>query len=65
MSEKYIRGHYADIKKYAGVIEKRLDDSDCTIETLVRDNKAALKKCQLYGADYCLIDGDYCADIHL
>lgn len=26
MSEKYIRNHFDDIKKYASVIEKRLDD---------------------------------------
>ena len=32
MSEEYIRNHFADIKKYANVIENRLDIEWCTIE---------------------------------
>ncbi|MDE6280518.1 MAG: ATP-binding protein [Oscillospiraceae bacterium] len=62
MSEAYIWSHFADIKRYANVVEQRLDDSDCTMETLIRDNTEALKMCQLYGADYLLIDGDYRVD---
>ena len=31
MTEKYIRNHFADIKKYANVIENRLDDEWCTM----------------------------------
>ena len=59
MSEGYIRSHYQDIKKYANVVEHRMDDSDCTLETLIRDNAQALKFCRKYGADYILIDGTY------
>ncbi len=62
MSEAYIRRHFADIKRYANVVERRLDDSDCTVETLIRDNTETLKMCRLYGADYLLIDSDYCVD---
>ena len=62
MSEAYIRNHFADIKRYANVVEQRLDDSDCTVETLIRDNAETLKMCRLYGADYLLIDGDYRVD---
>ena len=62
MSEAYIRSHFADIKRYANVVEQRLDDSDCTVETLIRDNAETLKMCRLYGADYLLIDGDYRVD---
>ena len=62
MSEAYIRSHFADIKRYANVVEQRLDDSDCTVETLIRDNTETLKMCRLYGADYLLIDGDYRVD---
>ena len=62
MSEAYIRSHFADIKRYANVVEQRLDDSDCTMETLVCDNTQALDICRLYGADYPLIDSDYCVD---
>ena len=39
MSENYILNHYNDIKRYANVIEQRLDDSDCTLESLLADNK--------------------------
>ncbi|MBQ8410354.1 MAG: adenylate kinase, partial [Ruminiclostridium sp.] len=35
MSEKYIRNNFSDIKKYADVIEKRLDDGDCTLESVI------------------------------
>ena len=63
MSEAYILNHYPDIKKYAGIIEKRLDDSCCTIEALIHANAQALKMCQLYGADYLLIDDGYSVDI--
>lgn len=65
MSEAYIRSHYDDIRKYASAIEERLDDSDCTMEMLLRDNGAALKMCQDYGVDYILIDDAYCVDIEL
>ncbi len=65
MSKGYIQNHYCDIKRYANIIEKRVDDSDCTIETLIRDNEKALKMCQLYNTDYFLIDNTYCVDIDL
>lgn len=63
MSESYIREHFSTIKEYASVIEDRLDDSDCTIECLVRDNAEALKMCQLHHADYVFIDQEYPLDI--
>ena len=63
MSESYIKEHYQDIKRYANTIETRLDDSDCTMETLMRDNAETLKMCRLHGANYCLIDGDYPLDV--
>lgn len=65
MSEDYIQNHYTDIKKYASVIEERLDDSECTIETLIKDNSQVLEKCHQYGAEYILIDDKYCVDIEL
>lgn len=36
MSENYIKNHFEDIKSYADVIEKRLDDGDCTLEACWR-----------------------------
>ena len=38
MSENYIRNHFAEIKKYANIIENRLDDSDCTLESVLNEN---------------------------
>ena len=37
MSEKYIQTHFDDIKKYANVIENRLDDSGCTIDNTIEE----------------------------
>lgn len=65
MSEAYIRSRFDDIVKYANVVERRLDDSGCTVENLVRDNREALEQCRRHGAAYLLIDGAYQVDISL
>lgn len=65
MSEKYIRAHFEDIKKFASVIEERLDDSDCTLETVLRDNAEVQAECEKYGVKYVLIDEEYPKDIDL
>ncbi|MCH5324835.1 MAG: adenylate kinase [Eubacterium sp.] len=65
MSEKYIEQHFDDIKKYAGVIENRLDDEGCTSETVSKDNARMLEQCIKHGAEYILIDEEYQADIEL
>lgn len=59
MSTAYIRTHWADIKKYANAVEKRLDDEDCTMERILEDNKKMLKLAQKYKLKYILIDGQY------
>lgn len=63
MSEAYIRAHYHDIKTYASAIEHRVDDADCTLESLIRDNAGVLERCRKYGVEYTLIDGTYQVDI--
>lgn len=63
MSEDYIRNHFHDIKRYANVIEQRLDDSYCTVESVLWDNKVVMEKCIEYGVNYILIDADYDVDI--
>ena len=63
MSEAYIRSHYQDIIGYANVVEQRKDDSDCTLESLLRDNAQVLESCQKSGVQYILIDGNYHIDI--
>ena len=45
-SEGYIRNHFEDIKTYASVIERRLDDSDLFMEELIRDNRENLRQCR-------------------
>ena len=62
MSEDYIRSHFDDIKKYASIIENRIDDSYCTLETVLADNRKELVMCQKYGVDYFLIDEKYDLD---
>jgi chloramphenicol 3-O-phosphotransferase len=65
MSERYIRNHFDDIKKYAGVIEDRLNDDWCTIESVLEDNAGFLKLAQEHKANYILIDGRYEINIDL
>ena len=65
MSERYIRNHFDDIKKYAGVIEDRLNDDWCTIESVLEDNAGVLKLAQEHKANYILIDGRYEINIDL
>lgn len=59
MSEEYIENHFDDIKKYANVIENRLDDSDCTMENVIKDNNIVLTLAKKYGVDYTLIEENY------
>lgn len=65
MSENYIRNHFSDIKKYASVIENRLDDECCTLESVLEDNAQVLEFAQKYNANYVLIDDAYEIDIKL
>ncbi len=62
MSENYIRNHFSDIKHYANIIEKRLDD-DCTIESVLNDNSEVLRLAQIHNVNYILIDDKYEIDI--
>ena len=63
MSEDYIRNHFAVIKEFASVIENRVDDEYCTLETVLEDNAKILEQCQKHGAEYILIDKEYQIDI--
>ena len=59
LSEKYINDHFDDVKKYASVIENRLDDSWCTKESVLEDNKTVLSLAKKHGVNYILIDDKY------
>lgn len=65
LSNKYIMNHFSDIKKYASVVENRMDDEGCTIEAVLRDNAEILEQCQNYKVNYLLIDDEYQVDIEL
>lgn len=65
MSESYIRNHFADIKRYASVIENRLDDGECTPESVLEDNARFSELARKHGADYILIDDKYEINIDL
>ena len=63
MSEQYIRTHFDDIKNYACVIEERLDDTDCTMESVLEDNVEMLRLAKEYGVNYVLIEDQYTIEI--
>lgn len=63
MSEHYIRNHFDDIKAYASIIENRLDDEDCTLDSVLADNAQTLHLAKKHKVNYILIDGKYTVDI--
>ena len=58
MSQAYIENHFADILRYANVIEKRLDD-ELDKENLIAENIHSRSQCVAYNLPYILIDEDY------
>lgn len=65
MSEKYIRNHFDDLKRYASVIEQRIDDEWCTLDTVLDDNAQFLALAQRHSVKYILIDDKYEINIDL
>lgn len=65
MTENYIKKHFADIKKYANVVENRLDDEWCTLESVLEDNAAFLELATKNRVNCVLIDDKYEVDIDL
>ena len=63
MSKDYIRNHFADIKGYASVIENRVNDEECTMESVLADNAQKLELAQKYDVNYLLIDNEYHIDL--
>ena len=62
MSENYIKTHFNDIKKFANVVEKRIDD-DYTIENALSENAKILELAKRHKVNYILIDKEYDFDI--
>ena len=65
MSEEYIQNHFVDIKKYASVIEERMDDEWCTLESVLEDNAEYLRLAKQYEVNYILIEEEYKIEIDL
>lgn len=63
MSENYIKNHFDTIKKYASVVESRLDDEWCTMESVLEDNAQFLEMAKKSNVKYVLIDDEYAIDI--
>ena len=59
LSENYIRNHFNDVKRYANIIENRLDDEWCTMDTVLEDNAEVLSLAKKYGVNYILIEDKY------
>lgn len=59
MSEHYIRRNFDEIRAHASVIENRLDDTDCTVDALLRDNAAFRNFLSKSNTTCIFIDHDY------
>lgn len=65
MTERYIDSHFEQIKEYANVIEKRIDDSWCTKESVLKENAYYLALCKKYHFDPVLIEDEYKVNLDL
>lgn len=65
MSENYIKNHFDNIKGYASVIENRLNDEYCSLESVLKDNAYVLEMVKKHNVNYLLIDNEYKIDIEL
>ncbi len=65
MSERYIRRHFDDIKRFANVIEERVDDEWLTMEAVLGENDRILEECHSHGLNYIWIDESYQIDLEL
>lgn len=63
--ERELHNHFADIKRYTSVIENRLDDEWCTLESVINDNSHILELAINHNVNYVLIDDKYEIDINL
>ena len=59
MSEEYIRSHFPIIRSTANVIKQRLDDSWCTLEQLLEDNRFYLENCTRHSCPIVFIQDEY------
>ena len=66
MSRRYIENHFLDIQTHACDIEKRIDDSWCTMEFLIEENTRYLDMCKKHQYPFIWIDkGNEVADVDI
>ncbi len=59
MSDEYIRNHWDDITGHASEIESRIEDEDCTLESLSIDNRNIIDGFRRAGENVTIIEDDY------
>lgn len=59
MDEEYIRRNFSAIRAHANDVEKRLDDSGLSDESMIEENLQNLHLCREHGCDVLLISGEY------
>ena len=59
MDERYIGTHYGDIKDHASEIEVRISDEDCTVESLLANNRRTIEGFRRAGEQVTIIEEDY------
>ena len=59
MTDNYIESHFDEIKEHSSDIESRLNDNDCTIDSLKEDNRKYVEGFRRAGEQVALIDGNY------
>ena len=59
MTDNYIETHFEEIKSHSSDIETRLNDDECTIDSLKEDNRKYVEGFWRAGEKVVLIDGDY------
>ena len=65
MSEEYIRSHFDDIKRYANIVEERMEDDWYTIEHALEDNAEMLALARKHNVNYILVEDKYEISIEL
>lgn len=59
MSRGYIENHFGDIRSHANAIEQRLDDSNLSIDALIKANEENLRMCKENSCEYLLLNDRY------
>lgn len=59
MTDNYIETCFDEIKRHSSDIESRLNDDDCTIDSLKDDNRKYIEGFRRAGEQVVLIDEDY------